>query len=91
MGNDPLLLGLDVGTQSIRAALVDPSGRTLSYGVAPLETTYPRPSWAEQDPARWWASAREAVGKAIESAGVGPDRPAQALVKTGQRDSFHYT
>lgn len=74
MGNDPLLLGLDVGTQSIRAALVDPSGRTLSYGVAPLETTYPRPSWAEQDPARWWASAREAVGKAIESAGVGPDR-----------------
>jgi FGGY-family pentulose kinase len=74
MGNDPLLLGLDVGTQSIRAALVDPTGRTLSYGVAPLDTTYPRPAWAEQDPAQWWSAAREAVGKAVASAGVKPER-----------------
>ena len=46
----PLLLGLDVGTQSLRAALVDVHGRTVAFGVAPIETTYPRPGWAEQSP-----------------------------------------
>ena len=46
----PLLLGLDVGTQSLRAALIDAHGRTVSVGVAPIETTYPRPTWAEQQP-----------------------------------------
>ena len=48
----PLLLGLDVGTQSLRAALIDAHGRTVAFGVAPIETTYPRPAWAEQQPAR---------------------------------------
>ncbi|WP_152050009.1 FGGY-family carbohydrate kinase [Tautonia marina] len=74
MASNPLLLGLDVGTQSIRAALVDPTGQTISYGVAPLETTYPRPSWAEQDPIGWWSATRSAVAQALQSADVSPDR-----------------
>ena len=47
---DAFVLGLDVGTQSLRAALVDLHGRTVAFGVAPIETTYPRPTWAEQEP-----------------------------------------
>ncbi len=54
---DGLLLGLDVGTQSLRAALVDRSGRTVAFGVAPIETAYPRPTWAEQAPESWWSAA----------------------------------
>ena len=47
----PYVLGLDVGTQSLRAALVDPrDGRTAAFATAPIETTYPRPTWAAQDP-----------------------------------------
>ena len=57
----PYVLGLDVGTQSLRAALVDLHGRTVAYGVAPIETTYPRPTWAEQQPLAWWSAARQAV------------------------------
>jgi FGGY-family pentulose kinase len=71
MPTGPLLLGLDVGTQSLRAALVDTAGRTAAFGVAPIETTYPRPAWAEQDPDQWWAAARAAVGSALARAGVG--------------------
>ena len=56
MSKAPYFLGLDVGTQSLRAALVDLDGRTASYGVAPLETTYPRPTWAEGTSA--WPSDR---------------------------------
>ena len=32
------LLGLDVGTQSVRAALIDASGLTCAFGVAELHT-----------------------------------------------------
>ena len=74
MAAEPLVLGIDVGTQGIRAALVDLRGRTVSIGVAPIETTYPRPAWAEQDPLRWWAAAREAIGLAIERGAIGPGR-----------------
>jgi sugar (pentulose or hexulose) kinase len=47
-------LGIDIGTQSTRLALVDPGGRVLaSYSEAyPLYT--PRHGWAEQDPETWW-------------------------------------
>ena len=58
LAEERLVLGLDVGTQSLRAALVDLQGRTVAFGVAPIETTYPRPTWAEQDPAQWWSAAR---------------------------------
>jgi ribulose kinase len=75
-GRGGLLLGLDMGTQSLRAALVDRHGRTVAYGVAPIETSYPRPTWAEQEPESWWAAARSAVRSALDTAGVGPDEVA---------------
>ena len=73
---DRLVLGLDVGTQSLRAALVDIQGRTVAYGVAPIETVYPRPTWAEQDPAQWWSAARMAVGEAMSKANAAPEQVA---------------
>ncbi len=69
---EPLLLGLDLGTQSLRAALVDRNGRTLAFGVAAIETTHPRPAWAEQAPEDWWRAARSAVAQALDAARVGP-------------------
>lgn len=76
MTTEPLLLGLDVGTQSLRAALVDLRGRTVSFGVAPIQTTFPRPGWAEQDPREWWDAAGRAVRAALEQGGVHPERVA---------------
>jgi len=76
MSNQPLVLGLDVGTQSLRAALVDLQGRTVAYGVAPIETTYPRPTWAEQDPLRWWEAAKSAVADALAKSDATADRVA---------------
>jgi FGGY-family pentulose kinase len=69
MTGGPLLLGLDVGTQSLRAAIVDLEGRTLSYATAPVDTVYPHPAWAEQDPRQWWQAACAAVGKALDGSG----------------------
>ncbi|WP_165066014.1 FGGY-family carbohydrate kinase [Paludisphaera rhizosphaerae] len=74
--SQPIVLGLDVGTQSLRAALVDLSGKTLAYGVEPIETTYPRPAWAEQQPQDWWTAAKSATRKALASSGIDPSRVA---------------
>ena len=72
MNSSPLVLGLDVGTQSLRAALVDLEGRTVAFGVEPIDTTYPRPGWAEQDPRQWWKAAGLAVRAALNRGGVRP-------------------
>jgi sugar (pentulose or hexulose) kinase len=70
------VLGLDVGTQNLRAALVDRSGRTVTFGIGPIETHYPHPTWAEQDPEQWWTAARSAVGQALARDGIKGDQVA---------------
>src|SRR5260370_42517653 len=66
----PLFLGLDVGTQSLRAALFDRSGNCRSFGTAPLDTIHPQPAWAEQDANQWWRAACSAVPQALAKAGA---------------------
>ncbi len=67
------VLGLDVGTQSLRAAIIALDGTTVAFGVEPIETTYPQPAWAEQDPNQWWEAARIAVGKALKQGSIAPE------------------
>src|SRR4051812_17757760 len=69
----PLFLGLDVGTQSVRAALFDLSGTCQALATAPLDTFHPQPAWAEQDAEQWWQAARSAVPQALANAGCKPD------------------
>src|SRR6266702_3782164 len=63
--SSPLFLGLDVGTQSLRAAVIDAAGNCRSFATSPIHTTYPQPGWAEQDALEWWQAAREAVPQAL--------------------------
>lgn len=48
------ILSFDVGTSGCKAALVDEKGILLGTAFEPYPTHYPRPLWAEQDPADWW-------------------------------------
>jgi xylulokinase len=54
-------LGLDIGTSSVKAVLVDEAGATLAEAGRPLAVSRPRPLWSEQDPEDWWTATREAV------------------------------
>ena len=47
---DPCLLGIDGGTESLRAALFDLDGVLIASAATPYETRFPQPAWAEQDP-----------------------------------------
>jgi len=66
-----LVLGIDGGTESLRAGLFDAaSGAPLAFGVAPYPTTFPHPSWAEQQPDDWWEALGAAVRSALSQAGA---------------------
>jgi sugar (pentulose or hexulose) kinase len=53
--DDPLVMTIDLGSSATKAALWGPDG-PVAIGRAPITTRTPRPGWAEQDPAAWWAS-----------------------------------
>ncbi|SVB38112.1 uncharacterized protein METZ01_LOCUS190966, partial [marine metagenome] len=44
------LLGVDGGTEGIRAGIFDIAGIPLAYASTTYPTQFPAPSWAEQDP-----------------------------------------
>ena len=60
-----LLLGFDVGSSSVKAALLDGErGEVLARAFSPekeMEISAPRPGWAEQAPERWWEHVRRAA------------------------------
>src|SRR5262249_14702302 len=70
--SSPLFLGLDVGTQSLRAAVIDAAGNCRSFATSPIRTTYPQPGWAEQDPQEWWQAAKQAVPQALAKGQINP-------------------
>ena len=49
-----LLLGVDIGTTGLKAALVDGDGQVLAEAGREYPTQHPHPGWAEQDPDGWW-------------------------------------
>jgi xylulokinase len=63
------VLGVDVGTMAVKAAVVTADGRVLGSGSVEYPTAYPRPGWAEQDPDDWWRAACNAIRSALEAAG----------------------
>ena len=65
-----LILGIDIGTQSLKAVVLDQGLRALGAGAAAYEPSFPRPLWAEQDPRLWLAALRPAIGQAIRDARV---------------------
>ncbi|EEW24738.1 FGGY-family carbohydrate kinase [Rhodobacter ferrooxidans] len=68
------VIGIDGGTESLRAHVFDLSGRSRGVGKGAYQTTFPEPGRAEQNPADWWHAAGVAVREAMAAAGVGPDQ-----------------
>lgn len=64
----PLYLGVDVGTQSLRVGIYDDMGKVIGSAVAPLKTQHPHPAWAEQEVVPWWQAAIKAVPEALAKA-----------------------
>jgi xylulokinase len=67
------LLGLDIGTSSVKAVLVDvEDARIRASAGAEHPIHHPQPGYAEQNPSDWWQATVRAVREALDKAGVDP-------------------
>lgn len=54
-------LVVDIGTETVRAALIDEEGKILALAGRNPSFSSPRPSWAEQSPREWWELSIECM------------------------------
>jgi xylulokinase len=66
------LIGADIGSQSVKAILLDPDGRELGSAGRGCTMSHPASGWAEQDPGQWQVGLASAVRRLIASAGIDP-------------------
>jgi xylulokinase len=66
-----LLLGIDVGTSSIKVSVVDAQTQqckvSAQFPDAESPIISPQPGWAEQSPEMWWEHVQQAILKAHSS------------------------
>jgi xylulokinase len=55
-------LGIDIGTSSVKAVIVDASGALAAQGSATLVVSRSAPGYSEQHPEAWWQATLSAVG-----------------------------
>lgn len=71
-----LLLGLDIGSSSIKASLLDAdTGKALVAKAFPEEEMSiesPKEGWAEQDPEKWWKYIKQSSKFVLQKAEVKP-------------------
>jgi xylulokinase len=71
-----LLLGIDIGTSSIKVAVVDPATqKTVAmahYPESEAAILSKQPGWAEQSPEMWWDYVQQAILKAHSSGAYDP-------------------
>jgi xylulokinase len=61
------ILGIDIGTTTVKAVLFDRFGSALRTAQQEYPTHYPARSWAEQDPEAWWGALKMAMKEIIAS------------------------
>jgi xylulokinase len=83
----PCLMGIDIGTQSTRAALIDLDGHLLTSASSSIEMHTPRPGWAEQDPEIWWNTTIKNIQKIFSEGKFSPDQ----VISIGVSGQMHGT
>ncbi len=81
----PLVVGVDLGTQSCKAVVCDDRLAVLGDHQEPVTTRYSQPGWAEQDPREWDEALAGAVAGALAVARVHAS-DVRALAIAGQLD-----
>jgi xylulokinase len=56
-----MYLGIDIGTSSVKAVVMDDDDRPVATASAPLALSHPRPLWSEQAPQDWWQAVVDSL------------------------------
>jgi xylulokinase len=82
-GTKDLLLAIDVGTGSVRAALVDLQGRIVCFQAVEHDQQVPQFGWSQQRPSDWWNGVVSCIRTVLEKVESAPTRIA-AIACCGQ-------
>jgi xylulokinase len=77
-----LLIGLDIGTTSVKAGIFEASGRQLAAVGQEYRIDHPAPDRAEIDAETYWEATIAAVRRALSVANADPDRVAAMAVSS---------
>ena len=72
--NETLLLGIDIGTTGTKCAIYDLKGELVAHAYQEYSMIHPQPSWAEQDPHRWWNAVQTNLRDCFEQQGIDSSR-----------------
>ena len=64
------LLGIDLGTSSVKALIMREDGVTCAIGQQSYDVLMPQPGYAEQETEVWWNAQISAVRLAMEKARI---------------------
>jgi len=64
------VIGVDVGSQSVKAVLVSSAGKELASASSACTMRYPASGWAEQEPAQWTDGLTSCIRMLISDSGV---------------------
>ncbi len=71
---EPLLLGVDAGTSSVKAVLLDLRGNLCAVSQAEYPLHHIRSGWVEQEPEDWWQATCVAIRGALAKVEQGAER-----------------
>ncbi len=77
------LMGIDLGTSSIKTVLIDTDGNLLARATREYGISKSHPGWAEQDPLIWYAAMLETMKKSLSEARLEPGQ-IQGIGLSGQ-------
>lgn len=87
-----ILLGIDIGTSSCKAAAFAPNGTVVGQVSRTYPVRYPKPGWAEQNPDEWWKAVcgaiRTLLHKSVNASdirGIGVDGQSWSAVAVDTR------
>ena len=60
------VIGIDVGTSSVKALLVSSNGEVLKVSSPEYPFQTPKALWAETDPEVWWTATQKAIHNLLE-------------------------
>ena len=88
MSPPKFVIGLDVGTTTVRSFVYNVKGEVVSEAHSTLDLFSPNPGWSEIDPEQLWTKVMEVLRECISEAGLHAS-DISSIGNSCQRASLH--
>ncbi len=82
------LLGIDVGSSSIKVGAYRENGELIAFTRGDVTPQHPQPGWWEQDPEEVWQTTSALVGSLVKKREIRRDPPKVVAISASVRENF---